>query len=217
MKTASIHKLENLTKKIPVSEISALMDLLPGYDISTINWPGFNYKPEVSFSLAYDINELFIKYFVSESVFRADITQTNGNVYEDSCVEFFIAPGNDNLYYNFEFNAIGTCLMGIGTGRHDRTRCDKEIVDRIRVFPSSSVNPVRKTSGLYRWDLTVGISPEIFFRHKIDSFTKGLTFRGNFYKCGDKLEIPHYLTWNPIGTDRPDFHRPEHFGLLNLI
>ena len=34
----------------------------------------------------------------------------------------------------------------------------------------------------------------------------------NFYKCGDKQVEPHYLSWNPVLTDNPDFHRPEYFG-----
>ncbi|MBT5542155.1 MAG: hypothetical protein HOK34_04920, partial [Gammaproteobacteria bacterium] len=25
---------------------------------------------------------------------------------------------------------------------------------------------------------------------------------------------PHYLTWNPVETSNPDFHRPEFFGKL---
>ncbi|MBO7233161.1 MAG: hypothetical protein J6V16_08435, partial [Bacteroidales bacterium] len=25
---------------------------------------------------------------------------------------------------------------------------------------------------------------------------------------------PHYLSWQPINTEKPDFHRPEFFGTL---
>jgi len=46
---------------------------------------------------------------------------------------------------------------------------------------------------------------------------KGKIFRANFYKCGDKLTVPHYVTWNPVGTENPDYHQPEHFGLLKFI
>jgi hypothetical protein len=45
----------------------------------------------------------------------------------------------------------------------------------------------------------------------------GLRARGNFYKCGDKLPVPHYLSWAPIATPRPDFHRPEYFDTLMFI
>lgn len=37
---------------------------------------------------------------------------------------------------------------------------------------------------------------------------------GNFYKCGDETEFPHYGAWSPVRTLSPDFHRPEFFGTL---
>ena len=33
----------------------------------------------------------------------------------------------------------------------------------------------------------------------------------NLYKCGDSLARPHYLSWQPVATPHPDFHRPEFF------
>ena len=36
----------------------------------------------------------------------------------------------------------------------------------------------------------------------------------NFYKCGDKTAVPHFLSWNPVEVPSPDFHRPEFFGEL---
>lgn len=38
----------------------------------------------------------------------------------------------------------------------------------------------------------------------------------NFYKCGDKLQTPHFLSWNPINLEKPNFHCPEFFGTLNF-
>ena len=40
---------------------------------------------------------------------------------------------------------------------------------------------------------------------------------GNFYKCGDKCDQTHYLSWSPIGLLEPNFHCPEFFGKLNLV
>jgi len=31
------------------------------------------------------------------------------------------------------------------------------------------------------------------------------------------LSNPHYVTWNPVGTEQPDYHRPEYFGELKFI
>lgn len=40
--------------------------------------------------------------------------------------------------------------------------------------------------------------------------------KANFYKCGDGLTVPHYLSWSPIVTEKPDFHRPEFFNQIKL-
>ena len=42
----------------------------------------------------------------------------------------------------------------------------------------------------------------------------GRTLHGNFYKCGDLLQVPHFLSWNPIQLPKPCFHCPEFFGEL---
>jgi len=56
----------------------------------------------------------------------------------------------------------------------------------------------------------------VFFHHKVKNL-KGKTFRANFYKCGDMLTVPHYVTWNPVGTENPDYHQPKYFGLLKFV
>ena len=44
----------------------------------------------------------------------------------------------------------------------------------------------------------------------------GYRFLGNFYKCGDETPAEHYLSWHPITSAGPDFHRPECFGTLEI-
>jgi hypothetical protein len=38
----------------------------------------------------------------------------------------------------------------------------------------------------------------------------------NLYKCGDKCDTPHFLSWSPIGLPQPDFHCPDFFGEIVL-
>lgn len=181
--------------------------------IDTINWPDFPYRPDVTFSIGYTAHELLLKYYVTEEHFRAEKTETNQEVYEDSCVEFFVSPGEEGIYYNFEFNGIGTCLMGWATGRHDRQRADPGIVSSIRRMGSAGRAPVAEREGAFSWTITIAIPFSIFFCHATCP-APGESFRANFYKCGDKLKVPHYVTWNPVGTEKPDFHQPPFFGQL---
>jgi hypothetical protein len=130
-------------------------------------------------------------------------------------VEFFVSPGDDEIYYNLEFNGIGTCLMGCGTGRADRERVDPGLISLIRRFSSSGNNPVKEETGDIFWTLALAVPFSVFYRHRVEA-AGGKTLSVNFYKCGDKLSKPHYLTWNPVKTVKPDFHRPEFFGMLKL-
>jgi len=214
MRIAEARKLE-LKEFLSIEELSVLMDKEQRFSIETINWKEFNYKPDVKFSIAHNDNEIVLKYYVKENYFKAEYTESNQNVYEDSCVEFFVSPEKDGLYYNFEFNGIGTCLMGSGTGRENR-RTDVEMISKIRIVASAGNKPIPERHGEFKWTLMAAIPFEVFFHHKIRN-AKGKTFRANFYKCGDKLSVPHYVTWNPVETKKPDFHQPEYFGEIRFI
>jgi hypothetical protein len=184
--------------------------------IDIINWKEYNYKPEVAVSLAYSNKEIFLKYYITENYFKAEKTETNQRVCEDSCVEFFVSPEDDGVYYNLEFNGIGTCLMGTGTARENSVRAYPEIISKIRRMTSVGNLPVKERVGEFKWTITIAIPFKVFFHHKVKEL-KGKTFRANFYKCGDTLSVPHYVTWNPIGTENPDYHQPKYFGLLKFV
>jgi hypothetical protein len=199
-----------------LDEISIKLDGLGrGEAIDVVNWNEFSYKPEVRFNIAFRSNEIFLKFYVREEFVKAEMTLPSQAVWEDSCVEFFVSPANDGIYYNFEINPIGTCLLAAGKCRSDRIRADVSVIDKIRRKVSSGLVPFQERPGNNTWTITIAIPVEVFFLHAIKSI-KGKVFRANFYKCGDRLTKQHYLTWNPVGTERPDFHQPEFFGILKF-
>ena len=217
MKIAEAKKTELKPDFPGLEEISSELDKLSErHRIDSINWRTFKYSPEASFSIQYSKREIFLKYYINENYFKAEKTETNQMVCEDSCVEFFVSPEDDGIYYNLEFNAIGTCLMGSGTCRQDSVVVAPDLISKIRILTSSGRSPIQERTELFRWTITVAIPVEVFFHHKVQ-VVKGMAMRANFYKCGDKLKEPHYLTWNPIATQNPDFHRPEYFGLLRFV
>jgi len=40
----------------------------------------------------------------------------------------------------------------------------------------------------------------------------GRTARANAYTCNSGVSVKHYVTWLPVHTPAPDYHRPEFFG-----
>lgn len=217
MRIAEIYKAEAPADFPSMEEISAILDNQnTRLQIDTINWKGYDYKPDVSLAISYSNNEIFLKYYITENYFKAEKTQTNEMVCEDSCVEFFVSPEDDGIYYNIEFNAIGTCLLGAGYDRSTSKRAEPEVISKIRRLSPEGTKPIKEKDAKHSWTITVAIPFDVFFKHKIKDL-KGKTFRANFYKCGDKLTVPHYVTWNPVGTEKPDYHQPEYFGVLKFV
>lgn len=158
--------------------------------------------------ICYTNDAIFLKLSANEYPIVHTHTGPLGAPYEDSCLEFFFCPAeNDNRYFNFEFNPNTCLLLGIGTGRGDRTRL--LVDDQQAIF-----SPVPEISE-DTWCITYKI-PFDFIRRFFPSFspTTGYKMRANFYKCGHLTPQPHFLTWNFCNSPTPNFHSPDNFGIL---
>jgi len=182
--------------------------------IDLINWPAFAYKPKVQFRIGHSGKEIWLKYYVNEKYILARETRTNGDVYKDSTVEFFISLDQKN-YYNFEFSCIGTIHLAYGPGRQDRKFVDPETVEKIEIQSTLGNEPFEEKSGDFEWEMMIRIPLVCFTFDKLKTFN-GIKATANFYKCGDETKKPHYITWNPVQTENPDYHRPEFFGKLEF-
>ena len=182
--------------------------------IAILNWDSFSYLPLVEFRIARHENNLWIKFYVSEENILAQFTKPNSSTHKDSCVEFFVEPVQNGNYYNFEFNCIGTTHLAYGPDRHDRKFVDPKIIqEKIQIKSSLGDQPFEERGGGHNWEMTIIIPADVFvFSNTIE--LSDLTAKANFYKCGDATSKKHYVSWNPVGTERPDFHRAEFFGTL---
>ena len=184
---------------------------LPFEAVAHAGWPQFPYRPSVGVRLAHTGHSLLLHYKVEEDCVLACNYRDNGDIWTDSCVEFFVSVAYDGLYYNIECNCICALLVGCGRDRHDRQRAEGQITSQIGRWSSLGRDPFPERQGTVSWELMLDIPYSVFFRHRIETLS-GQTIRANFYKCGDHLSRPHYLSWRPIDTPRPDFHRPGFFG-----
>ena len=180
--------------------------------VANNNWfKDFPYSPEMTVTLRHDDDTLYITYNVKENHIAAKADKDNGEVWKDSCGEFFIAF-DDKGYYNIESNCAGKILMSHRTGRKENVEyAPSEVLATIKRDPSlgSAAFECRKAEA--PWSLTLAIPVSAFFKHNLKSFN-GIEARCNIYKCGDELPDPHFLSLFPIDTPKPDFHRPEFFG-----
>jgi hypothetical protein len=170
---------------------------------------------EVAFGIRHRGTSIHLEYRVREPQVRAVNTGFNTPVWEDSCVEFFISFDGGAHYYNLEFNAIGTVLGAWGPDREHRAWLPDEVLESIVTVPSLGKGVIMNLEGDIRWTLEATI-PVRAFIHEGFSDIAGCRATANFYKCGDRLRNPHFLSWKAIPTEKPDFHRPEYFGPLEF-
>lgn len=193
-------------------EMKQLFDSLPAHPIAQQSWPQYPYKPSVSFKIAYSEEAILLNYLVEERFIRLNSFVSNDPVWEDSCVEFFIAF-SDEYYYNLEFNAMGVALVGYGTQeKSSRRRLSAEEIDQIQSY---TVLEKQMQGKAIQWNLGLYI-PLTIFKHEEITNWRGLQCRANFYKCGDLLPNPHFQSWAPIIHPCPNFHLPEFFGPIEF-
>jgi len=198
-------------------ELEAASELMDGFGhrdlVENLNWKEtYPYRPITLFNIARSNDSIFIKYSVRGSMLRAIFSNDLDPVNEDSCVEFFCKlPDSDN-YMNFEFNCIGTCNASKRKSKTEGVvRYTLDELAQIKRYPSIGRRAFNEMEGMFEWELTVKIP---FTLMGIDPTNLPKKMMGNFYKCADGTDSPHYVSWSPIKTEKPNFHCPEFFGEL---
>ncbi len=185
------------------------IDQWPKAEIDVYPWGG-DYRPRAYGICCVGPESFFVYLAAEESKVRCEVTEQNGPVCTDSCLEFFYQPTSDG-YFNFEWNPKGVLHLGFGKERHGRIHVteknnsdfliDKADFDRIGV------------TGL--WYVAFQI-PFSFIRSYAPEFDEKASLIGtvNFYKCGDKMDEPHWGCFSPVKSEKPDYHRPECFAQM---
>ena len=155
--------------------------------------------------LCHDAENLYVRLKAVEKDIRAEYTAPLSLVHLDSCLEFFFMPEDGDRYFNFEINPNGCLHIGFGHGRDDSTILYRR--DEAELF---AIHTQRTPDG---WEARYRI-PLAFLRVFYPDFAFEGALRANVYKCGEETPHPHYLAWNPVLTETPDYHRPEYFGRM---
>jgi hypothetical protein len=213
MKNLVIKKIE--TGAVEASAVPALFDAqgIEWNAVACVNWAEFPYQPEVKFRAAHTGDAILLHYQVTEASVRAVALADDGRVWEDACVEFFLSPEGNDFYYNFECNCATKLLLHGGPAGGERPTASEEVLKSVKRWSSLGTEPFEERVGECTWEVALVIPASAIFRHEIETFN-GKTMRANFYKCGDKLQTPHFLSWAPIELPKPKFHCPEFFGEL---
>lgn len=171
---------------------------------------GSTYTPECGFQGVYVENEGFLfRLFCYEKNPRITYLEPGGEVCEDSCLELFLnfAPEKSHSYINFEMNAAGAYLFGIGPDRYDRVEMKTPHMPTVKAEILED-----------KWQVTLFIPVRaVEAVYGTCDFKAGTCLTGNAFKCGDLTESEHYLAWAPMQRDAMDFHRSDRFGTFRIL
>ncbi|MCR2805250.1 carbohydrate-binding family 9-like protein [Paenibacillus soyae] len=195
------------------SDFSDGAQLAIGHYMWLPDWHG----PKARIALSCTTDELQIQFRAYEPEPLVRFANLNDPVYKDSCVEWFLQPDplQDARYLNFELNAAGTILVGLGTGRLDRVYLEADELPPLHIRAERQLQD--PATGETYWSVRFRL-PLSWLAGLFPGFQPGpgARMRGNFYKCGDETALPHFGSWSRVGADEPDFHRSQDFGWLIL-
>ena len=161
--------------------------------------------------ICYNDEALLVHLSTAEKDIIAQHTGELGSPCNDSCLEFFFCPcENDGRYFNIEFNS-NTCLfLGIGSGIHNLVRLAPG-EQKERVFAPSV------TKDADGWEIFYRV-PYEFIRRFFPDFEvfSGKKIFANCYKCADNSKPPHYLAWSWDADAPLSFHNTKCFGVMTF-
>ena len=200
---APIFRKSDEIKNFPVSEIANFPWKNEG-DVIPESYVGF---------FAVENEGIHAVLWSFEEDVLCNCTKRDDPVYTDSCLEVFLMPvEGDGRYINFEVNKNGVYLSEIGTCR----------ADRVFISTLTDIEPKIETmeitgNGRTAWGYEITIPESLISAlYGVDYHITESTVKGNFYKCAELSKNPHFGTFFPVKTEKPDFHRPEFFGNIEL-
>lgn len=208
--------MEEYTIKI-VNDDNINWEVIESLEINNYPWYESGLKQSTNVKVVIHDKKLKIQAFCEDIHSYSTETKLNGDVYLDSCFEFFVTPSN-NLgggYFNMEINCCGVLHLAYKDEEGARVFCTQQQSDRITIIPSIKTTTKSEDSEDESWSLYIELPIEVMEEISGNKIQLN-SWYGNFYRCGGKTE-PQYATWNNINWDFPQFHLPKQFGKLSIV
>ena len=210
-----IHNLNTLT---PAETAQTLRDKGTQVEINCLNWAkDFPKSPESRVMLAHDGNAIYALFTLHTDELRAAATADLQPVASDNCFEIFLKKAGDTHYCNFEFNYRGFANVSRRPGRMGAVKFTPDKLAQIGRYPLTDAplpHESRKADPAEEVAL-LAVIPLSLIEVEPDAKTP-IALEGNIYSCSDGCKEPYFLTWAPVPTPTPDFHRPDYFAPIIL-
>lgn len=195
----------------------AAIHTCPQFQVDHFLWTNRR-RPETTGRMGYIPGQgLFVRMVSLEEAPRCTYKNHMDMVCQDSAMEAFFtfpaqhlarqqgyAPGDGDLYFNFEVNPLGAMYAKYGHGRQNRLQLTGAEFDATGVAAGITADG---------WWMEFLLPEDLLLRLTgKDGFEEGDVFFCNFYKISETPEIEHYAAWADIPTPTPNFHQPRYFA-----
>lgn len=157
---------------------------------------------------AHDGERLFFLFDCETDEIKAENTEPQSAVSNDSCVEVFLQPYEGGEYWNLEVNCLGAVNASHRIEKPRATKLAPDELAQVWRMNQAFVN----CSECTLWQQFICVP----FSLLGIVYEPGMQIRGNFYACAAKAMHPYFLCWNDIKHPTPNYHLPEFFGNIQL-
>ena len=192
------------------------LSVCPEFKVDNVQWNSTR-SPCTTGRMGYIADEgIVVRMKCEETNPLATKTKNMEMVCFDSAMEAFFSftdgdsvPTMDSLYFNFEINSNGALYAKSGYGRPNRAELLPSEMDL--VAPKAWLTDEA-------WYMEITVPNQLLERFlEKPALSAGDVFYCNFYKVGQTPEIEHYMSYNYIAADKPNFHMPPYFAKAIVV
>ncbi len=168
--------------------------------------------------MLWDDENLYVAYYCHDKHISAHVTERQGPVSHDDCVEIFVSPNPQkvNNYYTFEINVIGAMLNRCRTDwwHGPPTWEPQGVVYRTTYYGRKSKE---EEPGDDHWIAELAIPFRNFSHDAAHTPPRdGDTWRLNLQRTGGATNHQN-SSWSPIPPPGRSFHTPDAFGTVRFV
>ncbi|MBT3344497.1 MAG: carbohydrate-binding family 9-like protein [Gemmatimonadetes bacterium] len=164
--------------------------------------------------LLWDEEYLYVAFVATDAHISAHLTERDAPVSRDDAVEVFFAcdPADVSVYFNFEFNALGTILDR--SPRDNRSSKWNGAGVKVGITIDGTLNDSTDTDRSWTTEIAIPFTDLAPFAPRLPP-ANGDQWRLNLYRIGGEVN-PQFSLWSDTQTERPQYHVPARFGLVRF-
>lgn len=171
-------------------------------------------KDSTQARLLWDDVHLYVAFTAHDPHISATLTERDSPVSRDDCVEVFIAPDTSRVtsYFNFEFNALGTILDR--SPHAERSAAWNGAGVQVAIDIAGTLNDETDQDTLWTAEIALPFAVFAQYAPRLPP-AAGDVWRLNLYRTGGAVNL-QYSAWSNTLTPQPQFHVPQHFGVVHF-